>query len=340
MADNRFYEVQLIALGTFCLTGILLERYISGRVNQDGETGRRRSLEGGRTWREAEADAQSLAKKYLLVYAVVMAADWLQGPYVYSLYKDEYAYPERIVALLFVTGFTSAGIAAPVVGAWADLYGRKQMCLYFCLSYILACGCTLINNLLVLLAGRIVSGFSTAILFSCFESWLVSAAQSTGVSQPDLSSIMGRASLLNGFVASAAGVVSNGVVSWSNTFTSPFVTSACLLLISYLMIQSMWQENYGAGKVDSAGDLFQISRLKEAWRIVRNDTTLMVLCLTQTCFEGSMYLFVFLWVPFMQEASTSKISLPLGFIFSAFMFSMMIGSLIYTAITTDRKSVV
>ena len=49
-----------------------------------------------------------------------VGADWLQGPYVYSLYKEQYAFPERLVALLFVTGFMTAGLAAPLVGVWAD----------------------------------------------------------------------------------------------------------------------------------------------------------------------------------------------------------------------------
>jgi MFS transporter, MFS domain-containing protein family, molybdate-anion transporter len=67
---------------------------------------------------------------------------------------------------------------------------------------------------------------------------------------------------------------------------------------------------------------------------VSQDATLMTLCLTQTCFEGSMYLFVFLWVPSMQEASPAGAILPLGFIFSSFMFSMMIGSLVYSSLTS------
>ena len=49
-----------------------------------------------------------------------LGADWLQGPYVYSLYREQYAFPERLVAVLFVIGFLSAGVTAPLVGAWAD----------------------------------------------------------------------------------------------------------------------------------------------------------------------------------------------------------------------------
>lgn len=64
------------------------------------------------------------------------------------------------------------------------------------------------------------------------------------------------------------------------------------------------------------------------------DPLLLVLGLTQTCFEGSMYLFVFLWVPSLQEVSITypADTPPLGYIFSSFMISMMLGSLLYTAI--------
>ena len=76
---------------------------------------------------------------------------------------------------------------------------------------------------------------------------------------------------------------------------------------------------------------------------VCTDPLLLVLGLTQTCFEGSMYLFVFLWVPSLQECQKSLplIPLPLGYIFSSFMISMMLGSLFYTAIvSSSRQSVV
>lgn len=62
------------------------------------------------------------------------------------------------------------------------------------------------------------------------------------------------------------------------------------------------------------------------------DPYLLVIGLTQTCFEGSMYLFVFLWVPSLQEASLSTAPLPLGYIFSCFMVAMMLGSLLYTTL--------
>jgi Sugar-tranasporters, 12 TM len=55
-----------------------------------------------------------------------------------------------------------------------------------------------------------------------------------------------------------------------------------------------------------------------------------------------MYLFVFLWVPSLQESVTeteiTSEALPLGYIFSSFMVSMMLGSLLYSTIASRTLS--
>jgi len=93
----------------------------------------------------------------------------------------------------------------------------------------------------------------------------------------------------------------------------------------------------GGAEGSSLSDPFQLKRLGVAWTIVRNDPTLLSLGLTQTCFEGSMYLFVFAWVPSLQEVSGSG-DLPLGYIFSSFMVSMMLGSVFYTSVVSGASS--
>ncbi|EMD35660.1 hypothetical protein CERSUDRAFT_53292 [Gelatoporia subvermispora B] len=281
-----------------------------------------------------------LARQYLTVYAVVMGADWLQGPYVYSLYKEEYAFPERLVAVFFVTGFLSAGLTAPLIGVWADQHGRKRLCLAFCITYTLACVCILFPSLPILFLGRVLGGVSTSILYSAFESWLISSANSLSLPPSDLSTILGRATLVNAIVATAAGVVSNELVETTGTFSSPFIASGLILALGWVVISGSWTENYGrgGGSATIGSDIFQVKRLGLAWKTVSNDMRLLVLGLTQTCFEGSMYLFVFLWVPFLQEAAAEGATLPLGYIFSSFMVSMMIGSIFYNAITAYHLS--
>ncbi|PCH34970.1 DUF791-domain-containing protein [Wolfiporia cocos MD-104 SS10] len=329
-----FYELQLICLIAFCLFFLLVERQLSrGRQSnvkapQHGERDTSPAAGG--------SVLSKLTRQYLTVYAIVMGADWLQGPYIYSLYREEYAFPERLVAAFFVTGFMSAGVTAPLIGVWADQHGRRRLCLTFCITYTLACGCILFPYLPVLFAGRVMGGISTSILYSAFESWLISASNSLAVPQPDLSSIMGRASLINGFVAAAAGVASNQLVEVTGTFASPFIASGALLLLAWVVIKGSWTENYGSGGGTAAttSDPLQLRRLLQAWRIVRAEPSLLIIGLTQTCFEGSMYLFVFNWVPALKEAAGPGSILPLGYIFSSFMVSMMVGSLFYTSIVS------
>jgi hypothetical protein len=139
----------------------------------------------------------------------------------------------------------------------------------FCLLYITSCFCTFIKWLPVNFVGRIFGGISTSILFSCFDSWLVSAAHTAGVSSTDLSTIFGSATLVNGLVAAAVGVFSNVLVATTQTCTSPFAASALCLGIGWVLIGSMWSENYGSRTESATVDLLQIRRLREAWGIVK-----------------------------------------------------------------------
>ncbi|KAH6879384.1 hypothetical protein BKA70DRAFT_1447970 [Coprinopsis sp. MPI-PUGE-AT-0042] len=60
-------------------------------------------------------ELHTLARKYTLSSMPwPLGADWLQGPYVYSLFSEQYGYPDSTVAILFVTGFLSAALAAPL----------------------------------------------------------------------------------------------------------------------------------------------------------------------------------------------------------------------------------
>lgn len=237
--------------------------------------------------------------------------------------------------------------------------GRKRLCQVFCVTYALACLCIMVPALPILLLGRLLGGISTSILYSAFESWLITASNNHALPQSDLSSILGRATLLNGFVATGAGVFSNQLVGFTHSFASPFVASGALLALAFVTLQSLWTENYGSpDSSPSTGNsnILQLKRLSHALHIVMSgrfaeslpldctdahstaDPFLLVLGLTQTCFEGSMYLFVFLWVPSLQETISSSDSLPLGNIFSCFMVSMMLGSLLYTTIISFSRS--
>jgi len=67
------------------------------------------------------------------------------------------------------------------------------------------------------------------------------------------------------------------------------------------------------------------------------------LAVASCVFEGSMYLFVFFWTPSLQDARTSVSSsgtesvLQYGLIFSCFMASMMLGSLLFNHMMNSKR---
>lgn len=183
---------------------------------------------------------------FLIVYALVMAADWLQGPFLYSLYAKEHAVAPTVIPQLFTTGFVSGGVAGAVVGSLADAYGRRAACLAFCVAYTVSCLLTAgPPSLPLLFLGRVLGGISTSLLFSVFEGWMVAdfARRNLESKGGVLSKTFARMSTVNSVVAIASGVVSEWLVAAAGTRKAPFWASSVLLVLAGVVIAATWVGN-------------------------------------------------------------------------------------------------
>ncbi|KAK0628964.1 hypothetical protein B0T17DRAFT_614812 [Bombardia bombarda] len=285
---------------------------------------------------------------FLTVYALVMASDWLQGPFLYSLYRVEHNLPHSLVSALFTTGFLSGAVSGSFVGSVADRRGRKAGCLFFCAAYSLSCLSTIMpsSSVPLLFVGRALGGLATSLLFSVFESWMVAdfGARYQGIDggegrEVELSKMFGLMSTVNSVVAIASGVGSEWLVAVAGTRKAPFAASVVLLAVAFGVIWTQWAEYYGEAetKADSAETEKTTVHKTRLWTILANPSVLS-LGLTSTVFEGSMYLFVFFWTPALRSAAatTKTDDLPLGVIFASFMASCLASSLAFNIITTGK----
>ena len=140
---------------------------------------------------------------------------------------------------LFTTGFVSGAASGFFVGSLADKYGRKMSCVLFCVLYALSCFLTMVPVLPLLFLGRALGGVSTSILFSSFDSWMVTDFKKRKLVDKgcDLSRTYGTMGTINSLAAMASGVVSEGLVRFTGTKKSPFVASAVLL---WMAMQTLW----------------------------------------------------------------------------------------------------
>jgi predicted MFS family arabinose efflux permease len=122
-------------------------------------------------------------RKYIVVYLVIMLADWMQGTHMYTLYLS---YNVNISAL-FLTGFLSGAFFAPFLGSAVDKFGRKNSCIVYCVLEIIINCLEHSTNFNILLLGRVLGGVSTNLLFSAFESWMTTEHRKKGFPEEWLS---------------------------------------------------------------------------------------------------------------------------------------------------------
>ncbi|XP_057520469.1 uncharacterized protein LOC130800805 [Amaranthus tricolor] len=262
----------------------------------------------------------SFKNNYVLVYSLMMAGDWLQGPYVYYLYTT-YGFSKGEIGQLFIAGFGSSMLFGTIVGSLADKQGRKRACVTYCLTYIMSCITKHSPQYKILMIGRILGGIATSLLFSAFESWLVAEHNKKGFEQQWLSVTFSKAIFLgNGLVAILAGLLGNLLV---HTFglgaVAPFDAASCFLAIGMVIILTSWGENFG----DASDNKDLLTQFKTAAVAIASDEKIALLGAIQSLFEGSMYTFVFLWTP---ALSPNDEDIPHGFIFATFMLASMLGS--------------
>jgi hypothetical protein len=263
---------------------------------------------------------KQLLQKYLAVYLLATLSDWLQGPYLYALYSD-YGYSQHDIAVLFVAGFGSSMVFGSFIGGMADWGGRRAFVLVYSVVYALSCITKHFKDFKLLIVGRMLAGVATSLLFSVFEAWLIRAHADNNLQQW-LGKSFSWAAYANSVIAIGAGLVADKAAGSSEMrvvsgnfhiggYLAPFDLSFLVLLICGGAAVCLWDENLGEEQHD---DALQAPKwhdgLKNAWFAATRNTDVLLCGIISSLFEGSMYVFVF--------------------IFSIFMVNCMAGSSLYS----------
>ncbi|CAB9514220.1 Molybdate-anion transporter [Seminavis robusta] len=306
---------------------------------------------------DPEKDKQhlELIKRYLLVYLLATMSDWLQGPYVYALYAD-YGYEQHEIAILFVAGFGSSMVFGSFVGGMADWGGRRTFVILYAMFYALSCMTKHFQNFWVLMLGRLLGGVATSLLFSVFDAWLIRAHSDRHIKNY-LGKSFSWACYGNSIVAIVAGLIANNAASsfpmakvfdqtnlYYGGYLNPFDISLLALGVCGACAATLWEENYGDDGISAASsndsgsaDDSQAKKgsnglwydaLYQAFLMAMRNNEILFCGLISSLFEGSMYIFVFMWTPAM-TGGDADIKLPFGLIFSTFMVNCMIGSSLF-----------
>lgn len=307
---------------------------------------------------EQIATHRVLLRKYLIVYLLATLSDWLQGPYVYALY-DAYGYSQHDIAVLFVAGFGSSMVFGSFIGGMADWGGRRRFIVIFAIVYAASCITKHFKMFEVLMLGRLLGGVATSLLFSVFEAWLIRSHADAKLPKHFLGQSFSSAAYGNSVVAIAAGLMANkaassttmepvsGELVYVGGFLNPFDIALCALIFCGIFCASMWEENYGEDqksngreeeKADDGRQTNWYDGLKNAFVVTVRSRDILLCGIISSLFEGSMYIFVFMWTPALTTLIADKdVKLPFGVIFSTFMISCMAGSSLFSILIAQIK---
>ena len=279
-------------------------------------------------------------RKYLVVYLIIMLADWMQGTHMYTLYLS---YNVNISAL-FLTGFLSGAIFAPFLGSAVDRFGRKRSCIVYCVLEIIINVLEHYNDITTLLIGRVLGGISTNLLFSAFESWMTTQHRQLGFPESWLQRTYAETSIGNGTMAILAGIVAQ-LLEDKFGHIGPFQGAVALTVLALILILG-WEENYGNANTndtsdndnsdgssssadgDGDGTSSLYHQFKEGWKATIEDSKIWRIGLTQALSEGAMYTFVFMWVPTLLEMDPPG-GVPTGCVFSSLMMAITMGGMMF-----------
>lgn len=200
--------------------------------------------------------------------------------------------------------------------------------------------------------GRLLGGVATSLLFSVFDSWLIKAHAVEKLDKAYISKSFSAAAYGNSIVAIVTGLIANEIASTSemkqlssNTdsifymggYLNPFDAALFALILCAVIAQMTWKENYGEvvkkDQNSSKSPAF-ITNLRNAFTTATRNSDILYCGIISSLFEGSMYVFVFMWTPMLTNLSEKdtdgEANLPFGLIFSTFMVCCMIGSSLFS----------
>lgn len=191
-----------------------------------------------------DGDLRKFRHTFLSIYLLVMSSEWLSGPYLYALLRDDRGLPEPVVVGLYATAYTSAAVSALGAGFLADRYGRRKACLAQCLIHSCACLTVVFGGdcLPVLFLGRVLAGTALTLLWTVFESWMVTEWNARGLDRGGaegghggLSEMFGVMTTTNCMAAIVGGLFGHCMVSVMGSKTWPFWAG-----IVSLSVQQPW----------------------------------------------------------------------------------------------------
>ena len=153
-----------------------------------------------------------LRTRYNIVYVFATFGDWIQGAYLYALYR-EHGFTMQSIGFTFVLGYASSAFLGTIVASLGDRYGHKVNCVLYGFAYAFVCVVSSRrSDVFSLYFARVLGGICYSLLFSSFEAWAIAECDRKKIHRRNLARLFASATFFNALSAVVAGIIGNAVV--------------------------------------------------------------------------------------------------------------------------------
>lgn len=329
-SSSYYYPTIIVYLVLFLAIHLIIHLY-----KNNSKTYRARalshSLDAGKDYSEDLVREKKWLKiKYLSAYILARAAMWAKAPYLYMLYNKYHGFSVSEIGVLYVIDAVSGLISGPILGSFADKFGRKLFCMNYCVFVFSNLGLRLTGSRPLAYVAQVLTGFGSGLINSTFESWLVCESKKVFgdlelENERFLKRLFKNQNLYDAVCSLVVSAVSAVIFTLYGVLAT-IIFSMSLSALTFFIILFMWDENR---PLADAGDTAVINAesFKEALAELKNRDVLSI-GIIESFFQACLNLFTFCWTPLLQR-STASGDINVGFIFVCYVLMMVIGTAVF-----------
>ncbi|CAF1508998.1 unnamed protein product [Adineta steineri] len=266
---------------------------------------------------------KQLQFNYLIGFALAAAGNSLQSSYRYAIF-DTYGLGRTTIERIFLCAHIATLTLGTLTSSLSDKYGRRTACILSAIFYTISCLSLNINVVWIFYIGSAARGIAHSLYNTNFEAWLVQDHHNSGLSTDSLKQILRNSFVVQSVIAIAVGFVCEYSADLLG-YVAPFDIAVVIYVCMTIFILTRWTENYGDKEASSTTSFIH------AIQILRDDFRIVLVGLITAFFEVTIYVYAIEWTPALERAHIWAIRepLPLGIIYSSFMFFNMLGTIVF-----------
>jgi hypothetical protein len=251
-----------------------------------------------------------LKKKFMVVYLLCKAAMWSKAPYTFMLLSTLHKFTISEIGVLYIIDAVMSLIAGPFLGVFSDTFGRKFTSSLYSCSNMLVIFMRLSGSRPLAYTAQFFTGvFGGGILSTAYEAWLNYEmtklyGDKKNYIQLYRKDIFSKIQLYDSFLSISV-TVCGAILFNSLGIYYSLMLSVILSATSLTFLLIWWDEN--KPNASHGDNIFK--SLGEAANLLKKPS-IISLGITDSLYQSSIQIFVFIWTPALQISAQGQIINP------------------------------